>query len=46
MKIAIEQICEACEKKPNGQPCEEPCALWYRCLEGKEITEEDLLNGK
>lgn len=37
--ITIENICQACEKGP----CEEPCAVWYDCLDGKEIKAEDLV---
>lgn len=37
--ITIENICQACEKGP----CEEPCSVWYDCLEGKEIKAEDLV---
>lgn len=37
--ITVENICQACEKGP----CEEPCAVWYDCLEGKEIKAEDLV---
>ena len=37
--ITIENICQACEKGP----CEEPCAVWYDCLEDKEIKAEDLV---
>ena len=36
--ITIENICQACEKGP----CEEPCELWYDCLDGKKITLQDL----
>lgn len=37
--ITVENICQACEKGP----CDEPCSLWYDCLEGKEIKAEDLI---
>jgi retron-type reverse transcriptase len=36
--ITIENICQACEKGP----CEQPCELWYKCLEGTIIKPEDL----
>lgn len=42
MKITIEQICDACEKGP----CEQPCELWYRCLNGVEVREDELLKFK
>ena len=41
-KITIENICSACGKGS----CDEPCELWYRCLEGEVIKMEDLLNGR
>ncbi len=37
--ITIENICQACEKGP----CEQPCELWYKCLEGTIIKPEDLV---
>lgn len=37
--ITVENICQACEKGP----CEQPCGLWYDCLEGKVIKPEDLI---
>lgn len=37
--ITVENICQACEKGP----CEQPCGLWYDCLEGKVIKAEDLI---
>lgn len=40
-KITVENICRACEKGP----CDTPCELWYRCLEGDEIKAEELSNG-
>lgn len=40
-KITVENICRACGKGP----CDAPCELWYRCLEGEEIKAEELSDG-
>lgn len=37
--ISVENICGHCEKGP----CNEPCWLWYRCLQGEKISWEELL---
>lgn len=39
-EITIENICAACERAEK--PCLTPCELWYKCLEGEEITLEEL----
>lgn len=33
MKITVENICDLCEKKG----CEQPCDMWYDCLEEKPV---------
>lgn len=37
-EITIENICAACGKGP----CDAPCELWYKCLVGEKIKEEDI----
>lgn len=44
-KLTVENICDACELKPVDG-CDEPCDIWYRCLQGEQISWEEILKGK
>ena len=37
-KLTVENVCEACSKRP----CNEPCETWYKLFEGGSVSPAEL----